>query len=161
MRTTWTTLILLLLFAARAYADDTPAPAKPPTDDTIIKLCGGTISDMFAKCGVPQEITVNGDNLAVLIYGPYAFTVKNKKVRGSFFFDDWKGTIKGIKYGDTKDQAVKALGSGFSDVKGTSADGKPFEAYGWDDKSQNSTFWLYFTDGKVSNVQVTLDSKKE
>ncbi|HEX4000842.1 MAG TPA: hypothetical protein VHX65_20005 [Pirellulales bacterium] len=149
---------LLLTVAAAANADEAPTKAKQmPTDDTIIKLCGDSLANMFAKCGVPEEITVNGDNLAVLIYGPYAFTVKGKKVIGSFFFDDWKGTIKGVKYGDTKDQSVKVLGKGYSDVNGKGSDGKPFEAYGWNDKSQKATFWLYFTDGKVSNVQVTRD----
>jgi hypothetical protein len=148
---------LFALIATQAVAADAPA-TKLPSDQTIIDLCGGQIADMFAKCGVPDAITVNGDNFAVLIYGPYAFTVKNKKIHGSFFFDDWKGTIKGVKYGDTKDQVVQVLGKAYSDVKGKgSSDAKPFEAYGWDNKDKKVTFWLYFTDDKVSNVQITLD----
>jgi hypothetical protein len=62
-----------------------------------------------------------------------------------------------VKYGDTKSQVVNVLGNGFNDVKGTGSDGKPFESYGWEDKNQKVTFWLYFTDDKVSNVQITLD----
>jgi len=152
-------LTALLIIAAQANADDAAVPAKQrPTDDAIIKLCGDSLANMFAKCGLPHEITVNGDNAAVLIYGPFAFTVKNKLVTGSFFFDDWKGTIKGVKYGDTKTVVVNVLGSGFRDVKGTGSDGKPFESYAWDDKNQKATFWLYFTDDKVSNVQITLDN---
>jgi hypothetical protein len=154
------TLTALLLIAVGANADDSAAPARQlPTDDTIIKLCGDSLANMFAKCGVPDEITVNGDKLPVLIYGPFAFTVKTKKVTGSFFFDDWKGTFKGVKYGDTKDQTARVLGSGYSDVKGKGSDGKDFEAYGWPLKDQKATFWLYFTDDKVSNVQITLDGK--
>jgi hypothetical protein len=150
---------LCALIAGQAFAADAPTAQaqKSPSDATIIDLCGGHIADMFAKCGVPDAITVNGDNVAVLIYGPYAFTVKNKKILGSFFFDDWKGTIKGVKYGDTKDQVVKVLGAGYSDVKGKGSDGKPFEAYGFDNKDKKVTCWLYFTGDKVSNVQFTLD----
>jgi len=154
-------LIALLTIAAPALAADAPKTAaaekKLPTDATIVALCGDTLANVFAKCGVPEEITVNGDNLPVLLYGPFAFTVKNKTIVGSFFFDDWKGTIKGVKYGDAKDQAVKVLGKGYEDVKGKGSDGKPFEAYGWDDKTQKATFWLYFTDDKVSNIQITRD----
>jgi hypothetical protein len=147
------TLSALLMFAVRATAADAPAPAKQlPSDDTIIKLCGDTLANLFAKCGTPDTITVNGDKHAVLIYGPFGFTVKNEKVLGSYFFDDWKGTFKGVKYGDAKDQTVTVLGKGYSDVKG-----KDFEAYGWPLKEQKATFWLYFTNDKVSNVQITLD----
>ena len=129
-----------------------------PSDETIIKLCGDSIANLFASsAALPVTITVNGDKVAVLIYGPFGFTVNEKTVNGSYFFDDWKGPFKGVKYGDSKDQAVKVLGKGFKDVKGKGSSGKDFEAYGWPLKEQKSTFWLYFTDDKVSNVQITLD----
>jgi hypothetical protein len=152
------TLSALLMVVTGATAADSPAPAPAPakqlpSDETIIKLCGDMLANMFAKCGTPDTITVNGDKVAVLIYGPYGFTVNRDKVVGSYFFGDWKGTFKGVKYGDTKDQAVKVLGNKFKDVKG-----KDFEAYAWPLPDQKATFWLYFTDDKVSNVQVTLDN---
>jgi hypothetical protein len=145
--------------AATAPAPTAPAAAaekKTPSDDTIIKLCGDTIANMFAKCGTPDTITVNADKVAVLIYGNYGFTVNRDKVLGSYFFDDWKGTFKGVKYGDTKDAAVKALGKSYKEVKGKD---NSFDAYGWPLTDQKCTFWLYFTDDKVSNVQITLDGK--
>jgi hypothetical protein len=147
-------LLTALLATAVGVRADNPAPPTKtlPSDDTIIKLCGDSLANLFAKCGTPDTITVNGDKHAVLIYGPFGFTVKNEKVLGSYFFDDWKGTFKGVKYGDAKDQTVTVLGKGYSDVKG-----KDFEAYGWPLKEQKATFWLYFTNDKVSNVQITLD----
>jgi len=147
------TLTTLLMLAARVTADDaTPAAKQTATDDTIIKLCGDSLAKMFAQCGVPEQIFVNGDNAAILYYGSFGFSVKNKSVTGSFFFEDWKGTIKGAKFGDTKEQVVKVLGSDYRDVKG-----KDFEAYGWELKEQKATFWLYFTDNKVDRVQIALD----
>lgn len=157
MATTALFTCLLISTGGLAIAAD-EAPAKPlPSDDTIINLCGDTLAHVFEKCGLPKEITVNGDNLAVLHYGPFAFTVKGKHVEGSFFFDDWSGTIKGIKYGDTKNQTVTVLGRGYQEVTGKGSDGKPFDAYGWDDKQAKRTFWLYYTDDKVSNVQIVGD----
>ena len=145
------------MVAARVNADDSAKAAKQlPTDETIIKLCGDSLANMFAKCGVPEEIIVNNDKAAILDYGSFAFSVKEKAVTGSYFFPSWKGTFKGAKYGDTKEQVVKILGDGYSDVKGKTGAGKDFEAYGWDLPEQKATFWLYFTDDKVSRVQITL-----
>ncbi len=143
------TLSVLLLVAARAMADD--APAKPATDDTIINLCGSRLPKLFAQCGNPDQIFVNDDKKAILDYGNFGFRVEDKTITGCYFFDGWKTTFKGVKFGDTKDQTVKVLGKSFEEVKG-----KGFDAYGWELKDLGATFWLYFTDDKVSSVQITL-----
>jgi len=145
------TLAALLLIVPRINADDPAGAAKqPPTDATIIKLCGDSLANMFAKCGLPQNIYVNGDNLAILGYGPFGFAVNNKTVTRCYFFGDWTGAINVTKIGDTKDSVVKALGSGYCDVKGNG-----FEAYGWTLTEPKVTFWAYFTDNKVDQVQIT------
>ena len=148
------TLSALLLIATRLSAGDAAAPARQlPTDDTIIKLSGDSMANMFAKCGVPDDIFVNGDKDAILDYGTFGFAVKKKIVTCSYFFDGWKGTFKGVKFGDTKEQAVKVIGTGYREVTG-----KDFDAYGWELKDQKATFWLYFTDNKVDRVQITPDN---
>lgn len=150
-------LAALLVVAARVDADDAAKEGKQlPSDETIIKLCGDSLANMFGKCGVPVAIVVNADKMAILDYGSFAFSVKDKTVTGSYFFPSWQGTFKGAKYGDTKEQVVKVLGSGYSDVNGKTGAGKDFEAYGWELPEQKATFWLYFTDDKVSRVQITL-----
>jgi hypothetical protein len=56
-----------------------------------------------------------------------------------------------VKFGDTKEHVVEVLGKGYDEVKG-----KTFEAYGWELKDLKATFWLYFDDDKVSQMQITL-----
>jgi hypothetical protein len=83
------TLAALLMVAARVNADDAAKAAKPlPTDDTIINLVGDSLANMFAKCGVPEEIFVNNDKVAILDFGSFAFSVKSKTVTAAFFFKD-------------------------------------------------------------------------
>ncbi len=146
------TLAALLVVVARVEADDAAkGGTQLPTDDTIINLCGDSLANMFAKCGLPESVFANNSKMAILDYGSYGFSVDKKKVTVSYFFDGWKGTIKGVKFGDTKEHVVEVLGSGYSDVKG-----KTFQAYGWELKEPKATFWLYFDDDdKVSRVQIT------
>ncbi len=146
------TLAALLMVAARVNADDAAKSGKQlPTDETIINLVGDSLANMFAKCGEPEMVYANNAKMAILDYGSFGFCVDKKKVTVSYFFKDWKGTIKGVKFGDTKEHVVEVLGKGYSDVKG-----KDFQAYGWELKDLNANFWLYFDDDKVSRVQITL-----
>ena len=125
-----------------------------PSDATIINLVGDSMANMFAKCGVPEHIIVNNDKEAILDYGTFAFSVKNKTVTASFFFQDWKGTIKGVKYGDDRQNLSRCWGA-VSDVK-AKREGKTFDAYGWELTEPKANFWLYFDNDKVSRVQITV-----
>src|SRR4051794_13095769 len=82
---------------------------KTPSDKAIIEMCGGRLRKVFDQFGAPIDVYVSGtkkDSVS-LDYGPYAFRVLDKTVRTCFFYDDWKGTIKGIKIGDDRDSVVK------------------------------------------------------
>ena len=147
------TLTVLLLLAVYCQADAPAQPAKQiPTDDVIIKLCGDTLTSMFARCGTPVEIFVNDDKQAIVGSGQFGFRVKEKTVTGCCFFQSWTGSFKGSKCGDSKDQAVKTLGGTYKEIKG-----KDFDAFGWKLAAQKSTFWLYFKNDKANYPQVVLD----
>lgn len=87
-------------------------------------------------------------------YGAYGFRVRNKAIRTCFFFSDWKGPIRGIKIGDSREDVVKVLGN----VPTTAKDKNGVvTAYGYELKDPNADFFANFDkDGKMWRVEVNL-----
>ena len=143
-----------------AEAQNGAAPAKDAVADaTIINSCGGPLSKMFAQCGAPGDLRVlRGDAPAeddvFCDYGAYGFRVRNKAIRTCFFFADWKGPIRGIKIGDSREDVVKVLGNARQPVKDKNG---VVTAYGYELKDLDADFFANFDkDGKVWRVEVNL-----
>src|SRR5262245_38687590 len=102
-----TTLLLSSLSLSRA---DSP---KAPPDEEIINMSGARLVRVFKQFGTPQDVypVRNGkdgkpeDDAAVLEYDGFSFDIKDKTVRRVTFFRAWTGTVKGVKIGDTREQA--------------------------------------------------------
>jgi hypothetical protein len=148
------TLAAVLMIAARVNADDSgDATKQPPTDDKIIAQVGDRLAKVFARFGTPEDVWGNKGKEGILSYWSFAFAVKDKTITACFFAEgSWKGTVRGIKFGDTREQVVKTLGGNYTEVKGAD-----FNSYGWELKEQNAKFWVYFDkDNKVNQMEVTL-----
>ena len=146
------------LFAGSVSAQDS-ARKDSVTDATIINLCGGRLSKVFAQCGTPVDLRAKrgsspAEDDVLCDFGTYAFRVRDKQVRTCFFWIDWKGTVKGIKIGDTREDVVKVLGKPYiieKDKDGVVTD------YGYDLKDLDSDFFANFDkDGKVWRFEVSL-----
>ena len=128
-------------------------------DATIINLCGGRLSKMFAQCGTPVDLRVKrgetpAEDDVLCDYGTYAFRVRDKLVRTCFFWVDWKGTVRGIKIGDRREDVVKVLGKAPTTDK--DKDGR-VTAYGYEIKDLDADFFVNFdNDGKVWRVEISL-----
>ena len=74
------------------------------------------LAKLFATFGIPDDVRAYReddqakDDTVVLDYGAYGFKVRKKTVRNCLFWPNWKGTIKGIKIGDSRDDVAKVLG---------------------------------------------------
>jgi hypothetical protein len=152
--------VLMALVVASAEAQNSATPAKDAvTDATIINLCGGRLAKMFAQCGTPEDLRVKrgstpDEDDVLCNYGTYAFRVRDKVIRTCFFWSDWKGPIRGIKIGDSREEVVKVLGKAPSTDK--DKDGA-ITAYGYDLKDLDADFFTNFDkDGKVWRVEVSL-----
>lgn len=146
-----------LIIPAWVEADGFGEGAKqPPTDEAVIKLCGARLANVFDQFGLPSDLRASGDNDGGvdLDYGAFGFKIKNKTAQACFFWTDWKGPVKGVKIGDSKDQAMKVLGANKHTFK--HPDG--LEDYGWDLDSPNAILWLYFDkDGKVTKMDTEIN----
>jgi hypothetical protein len=150
--------VLAALVFASAEAQDAGPPAKDAiTDATIIHSCGSTVSKMFAQYGVPSNVVpIRGNTPAeddvICDYGTYMFRVRDRVVRLCFFLNGWKGPIRGIKIGDSREDVVKALGPAqmtFKDKNGVVTD------YGYRMKDLGVTFYANFDeDGKLKRVEI-------
>ena len=114
---------------------------------------------MFAQCGTPTDVyVIRGDTPAeddvLCEYGAYSFRVRNKVIQICFFWADWKGPIRGIKIGDSREDVVKVLGTApmtFKDKNGV------VTAYGYELKDLDAKFFTNFDkDGKVWRVEISL-----
>ncbi len=129
------------------------------TDTTVINLCGARLAKMFAQCGTPIDLRVKRgekpeEDEVLCNYGTYAFRVRDKQVRTCFLWIDWKGTIKGIKIGDTREDVVKVLGKPYIIEK--NKDGVITD-YGYELKELDADFFANFDkDGKVWRVEISL-----
>jgi hypothetical protein len=150
-------LVACLIIPAWCEADDSSNTFKQaPTDEAVINLCGAGLPNVFAQFGLPEDLRASGDNDGGvdLDYGSFGFKIKNKTALACFFWSDWKGPVKGVKIGDSKEQAVKVLGANKHVFK--HPDG--LEDYGWDLTTPNAIFWLYFDkDGKVKKIDTEIN----
>jgi hypothetical protein len=149
---------LIALVVANAGAQDSTTSGKDAvTDTTIINLCGGRLAKMFAQCGTPSNVlAIRGDTAdeddVICDYGDYMFRVREKVIRCCFFRTDWKGPIRGIKIGDSREDVVKALGTAPITVKDKNG---IVTAYGYRMKDLGVEFYTNFTeDGKVKRVEI-------
>jgi hypothetical protein len=153
---------LMVLVAASSEAQNSITPAKEAvTDATIINLCGARLSKLFAQLGPPENVRPErGDKPeeddVFFDYGAAGFgcKVRNKAVPVCFFFKDWKGTVRGIKIGDSREDVVKVLGNATTTVKDKNG---VITAYGYDLKELDAYFFANVDEtGKVWRVEVSL-----
>ena len=149
---------LTVLVAASAEAQDGTTPAKDAvTDATIINSCGGRLAKMFAQYGTPQDLRAKRGSMpdmddVLCDYGAYGFRVRNKVVQICFFWSDWKGPIRGIKIGDTREDVVKVLGNPRITIKNKNG---VVTTYGYNLKDLDVAFYVDFDkDGKAWQVEV-------
>ena len=151
---------LMAVGVASAEAQDRTTPAKDAvTDATIINSCGSRLFKMFAQYGTPGDLRViRGDTPAedevLCDYEAHGFRVRNKVIQSCFFWEDWKGSIRGIKIGDSREDVVKVLGTPpitVKDKKGV------VTVYGYELKDLDDKFFTNFDkDGKVWRGEVSL-----
>jgi hypothetical protein len=158
MRMIMVCVALVALVAAGAAAQDAVTQAKDSITDTkIIDMCGGRLAKMFTQFGTPAElIAIRGktsDKDYVLCdYGTYFFHVRKKVILACFFWSDWKGPIRGIKIGDSREDVVKVLGNAQITVKDKNG---VVTAYGYRMKDLDVEFYTDFDkDGKVREVEI-------
>jgi hypothetical protein len=160
MRIIMSCVAIMAFVVANAGAQDGAATAKNAiTDATIINLCGGRLAKMFAQCGTPENLQVKrggtpDEDDVLFVYESVGFRVRDKVVRTCFFWSNWKGPIRGIKIGDSREDVVKVLGKAPTTDK--DKDGA-ITAYGYDLKDLDADFFTNFDkDGKVWRVEVSL-----
>jgi hypothetical protein len=152
------TMISLVVTSAEAQNASTPAK-DAVTDATIINSCGGRLAKMFAQYGAPQDLRVKRGNTpdqddVLCDYGSYGFRVRNKMIQICFFWSDWKGPIRGIKIGDSREDVVKVLGNPPITVKDKNG---VVTAYGYALKDLDAEFYADFDkDGKVWQAEFGL-----
>ena len=71
----------------------------------------------------------------------------------SFFFNDWTGSIRGIRIGDSYAEVTKVLGNPATTVKNKEG---VVTAYGYDLKDLGAYFFTNFKAGNVWRVEVSL-----
>jgi hypothetical protein len=142
-------------------ADPGSGGIAPPTDEMIINACGTRLVKVFAKFGQPSDLypyrgdTTDKDGVT-MDYGLFTFSFRDKIIRSCFFWQQWTGTIKGIKMGDSRQDVEKALGTNHQTDKAdaVSAGGD----YGFDLKDLGVTLWFDFDQNdKVNKVEVQLN----
>jgi hypothetical protein len=150
---------LIALIAPTGAAQDGAAPTKEAvTDAAIINLCGGRQAKLFALYGPPGDLwadrgATEAEDDVFLGYGSFGFKVRDKAVRVCFFFKGWKGTIRGIKIGDSYEDVTKVLGAPRTTVKDKTG---AITAYGYQFKDLDANFFANFRGGKVWRVEVSL-----
>jgi hypothetical protein len=149
--------VLMVLGTASVHAQDATPAKQPVTDAMIIDSCGGRVGDMFARYGTPVDVVpIRGkepdEDDVICNYGAYMFRVRDRMVRCCFFLKTWKGSIQGIKIGDSRDDVVKVLGEApivFKDKKGVVTD------YGYRMKKLGVKLYANFDeDGKLKRVEI-------
>jgi hypothetical protein len=161
MRLAVTLAAIAALAATTVRADDAGAPAQgAPTDEAIINMCGGRLVKMFAQFGTPANVwamrgSTPAEDDVFCHFGSFGFRVRNKTINTCFFFSRWKGPIRGIKMGDSRDDVVKVLGKPSITVKDKNG---VVTAYGYKLKDIDADFLADFDEnGKVTKAEVSLD----
>jgi hypothetical protein len=157
MRSLLAVVGVLAVLGLNAEGQESKGKAAP-TADAIINLVGARISKVFAQLGTPEDLhtwrgsTPEEDNV-VLDYGTFVVYVHHKTANSCLFRSEWKGKVKGIKFGDDQKQAVGALGSEHETYK--SEDGT--QAYVWDLKEIDSSLTVQFDkNNKVAGLMIVL-----
>ena len=160
MRLMLTAAAIAIAVGATAAAQRAlPDREQTPSDASIIDMCGARLAKVFAQFGNPEEVyciraSKPENDTVALEYGSFNFRVRDKVVRICTFFSGWKGTIKGIKIGDSREQTVSVLGPKQDSFK--NEDG--WDDYGWDLKASDAVLWIVFDkDDKVRTVTVELN----
>jgi hypothetical protein len=159
MRLTIALLLITVLAVATVQAVDPGNGAgTTPSDDAIVNVCGANLAKLFTQFGTPADIipyrgnTPDNDGVN-LNYGDYGFNFRNKTVVTCFFWSTWKGTIQGIKIGDSHQDVEKVLGTTHQTDKTTSQ--SALGDFGFD--LIDAMLWVDFDkNDKVFKVEVDL-----
>ena len=150
---------LFVLAGNSSHAEEPSERQAIPTADTIIDLCGGDLKKMFSKVGAPKYMVVargdtNEEDDILCEYGDFILRVHENTVQNCFFPSNWRGSIKGIQMGDSREAVIKALGKPQKVAK----DKEGVEtSYGYDLKDRRATLWANFNDeGNVRRVEIEL-----
>ena len=154
------TMVALAVTASEAQTPGTPAQSGPSAD-AIVNSCGARLVKLFTQFGVPNDVYANREDenaahdTTIMDYGSYGFKIFNKTATISFFWSGWKGPVKGISIGDSRDDVPKVLPN--PNVSAKDANGAVTE-YAWDLKDLDAKFYVDFdANGKVSRMFVELN----
>lgn len=119
----------------------------------IIQSCGYDLATLFAKFGQPSDLVpARGEKVemdrVLCDYETFMFSFRDQKIQGAFFREGWKGSILGIKIGDTREAVVKVLGTApeiFKNKDGVITD------YGYPRKDLGVEFYANF-DAKTGQL---------
>lgn len=148
--------LLLSLGAARADEDN---PKLPTTAAPVMEMCGARLSKVFAKFGVPEDVSVSRGSkpeldTVIVEYGKFRFQVRDKTVHTVLFDSWWHGTVKGVKIGDSREQVAKVLGAAQKTAKSSLG----VEDYAYSLKDLDATLWTDFDkDEHVRLIEVQLN----
>lgn len=145
---------IALLFVATVLPA-TPALAVQPAAETLISIRGGGLERM-QQFGAPELVIAKrgkeSDNDDVLFnYGPFILRVHHDTITNCFFLNTWKGSIRGIRIGDSREDVVNALGKPriIYSKAGVETD------YGYVLKDSNAMLYANFNDdGNVKRVEI-------
>lgn len=160
MRLLLTCAILAASTAAAVGADGAAADKQSaPTAEAIINSQGVHFAKLLAQFGVPSDIWPDRrdkpeKDYVVFDYSAFGFLVRNKKVDTCFFWPQWKGAVRGVKIGDSRDDVLRVLGdkprATFKDKDGA------ITAYSYDLKDMGTRLYTNFDkDGKVKRVEIS------
>lgn len=159
MRWQWTVAAWVAWAVVPATAADPGAGKAAFSDESVIGACGGSVADMFARFGVPQDVVAARGQTAeeddVLVdYGEILFRTRDQKVRCCFFLKSWKSTIRGIRIGDSREAVTQVLGKPQHIIR--SKDHVETD-YGYDLRQPKLSLWANFDkDGHVRRVEIAL-----
>ncbi len=120
-----------------------------PTDQKVVNMVGGRLAKLFSQFGVPEVVyPVRGeegpdsDFVIMEYHGAFAFGLREKTVGVCYFMPGWKGKIKGINLGDSREQVFKTLGDDHEDSEVKNDEGV-FDCK-WELQEEEAWFWVIF-----------------
>lgn len=154
MRTLAKLVVIVALIGAAAGAKS----PNSPTDEQIINICGAKLERLWTEFGTPDHIIGKRrekpapDGVA-LAYDGFILTVDFNTVTHCFFTEKWKGTIRGIQMGASREEATKNFGKPIvtnKDKEGAIT-GYCFPV------SEKLVLWTNFDDeGKLNRIEIAL-----
>lgn len=154
-----TTFCSLFILNTSAQAQ-TGASRPEPKDMDVIKSLGLDLQGVYAKFGLPLDLLAHReskpeDDRVLCDYGTFMLCLgRNQKVVDTFFRTAWKGSIMGLKIGDSRETVEKVMGA----PKETySNKDNVVTGYGYPMKDLNVTVYPAFDPqtGKLSRVEVS------